>query len=64
MSSSKKYLYLVTDNSEILCMESKNLNPIQQSFSITSPSNSDSAPFKEKITKIWTDREGNHNIIR
>ena len=64
MSSSKKYLYLITDNAEILCIDSKTLNPIQQSFSITSPSSSDSAPFKEKITKIWTDREGNHNIIR
>ena len=64
MSSSKKNLYLVTDNAEVLCLESKTLNPIQQSFSITSSSSSSSTRFKENFTKIWTDREGNHNIIR
>lgn len=64
MSSSKKNLYLVTDNAEVLCLESKTLNPIQQSFSITSSSSSSSTLFKENFTKIWTDREGNHNIIR
>jgi len=64
MSSSKKYLYLVTENSEILCMDSKTLNPIQNAFSIPNSSNSKSVPFKEKLTKIWTDREGNHSIIR
>ena len=63
MSCSKKYLYLVTDKTEILCLESKTLNPVQQSFSITS-SPSPNSPFKENFTKIWTDREGNHNIIR
>ena len=64
MSSSKKYLYLVTENSEILCIESKSLNPLQQSFSISPSSNSKTVPFKENLTKIWTDREGNHSIIR
>jgi hypothetical protein len=64
MTSSKKYLYLLTENGEILCIESKTLNPIQQSFSLSSSSSSGSNSFKENLTKIWTDRVGNHNIIR
>lgn len=32
MSTSKKNLYLVTDRGEILCIDSKTLTPIQQSF--------------------------------
>ena len=64
MSASKKYIYLITDKGELLCMESKTLNPIQQSFSIHSSHHSDSSSFKENFTKIWTDRAGNHSIIR
>ena len=64
MSSSKKYLYIITDNGEIICLKSDTLNPINESFSITSSNQSNSKPFKEKFTKIWTDRAGNHNIIR
>ena len=63
MSTSKKYLYLLTDKGEILCINSKTLEPLQQSFSISS-SNNISNSFKENFTKIWTDRAGNHNIIR
>ena len=54
MTSSKKYLYLLTENGEILCIESKTLNPIQQSFSLSSSSSSGSNSFKENLTKIWT----------
>ena len=64
MSASKKYIYLITDKGELLCMESKTLNPIQQSFSIQSSHHSDSSSFKENLSKIWTDRAGNHSIIR
>ena len=64
MSASKKYIYLVTDRGELLLMESKTLNPIQQSFPIKSSHHSGSSSFKENFTKIWTDRAGNHNIIR
>ena len=34
MSSSKKYLYIITDNGEIICLKSDTLNPINESFSI------------------------------
>ena len=64
MSTSKKYLYLLTEKGEILCIESKTLNPVQQSFSIGQSKNRSSIAFKENFNKIWTDREGNHNIIR
>ena len=64
MSTSKKNLYLVTDRGEILCIDSKTLTPIQQSFSISSSGSSGKSSFKENFTKIWTDRAGNHNIIR
>ena len=62
MSASKKYIYILTDQSKIFCLNSSTLMPTKQSFSIIyneAPSN-----FKENITKIWTDREGNHSIIR
>ena len=62
MSASKKCIYILTDQSKIFCLDSSTLKPIKQSFPLIyneAPSN-----FKEKITKIWTDREGNHSIIR
>ena len=62
MSSSKKYIYLVTDHSELLRIESDTLKPIQQAYTIPNP---ETIPkFNENLTKIWTDREGNHSIIR
>jgi hypothetical protein len=64
MSTSKKYIYMVTERSELLCMESGNLKPIQQAFSIRPDDTVSSSNFKENFTRIWTDREGNHNIIR
>ena len=62
MSASKKCIYILTDQSKIFCLDSSTLKHIKQSFPLIyneAPSN-----FKEKITKIWTDREGNHSIIR
>ncbi len=68
MSSSKKNIFLITDRAELLLIESKTLNPIRQSYSIipeqTSTPSGPSSKFKENITKIWTDRAGNHCIIR
>ena len=62
MSSSKKYIYLVTERSELLRIESNTLKPIQQAYTIPSP---ETRPkFYENLTKIWTDRSGNHSIIR
>ena len=63
MSSSKKYIYLVTNRSELLLIESETLKPIQQAFTIEKSQSYSN--FNEKnITKIWTDRAGNHSIIR
>ena len=62
MSSSKKYIYLVTDHSELLLIESETLKPVQQAFTIEKSQNYEK--FNENITKIWTDRAGNHSIIR
>ena len=62
MSSSKKYIYLVTDRSELLLIESETLKPLQQAFTIEKAQNYET--FNENITKIWTDRAGNHSIIR
>ena len=35
MSTSKKYIYLVTDRSELLRIESDTLKPIQQAYTIS-----------------------------
>ena len=66
MSTSKRYIYILTDHAELLCLESSTLRPIDKSFSINSNdiNNPISKPFKENFTRIWTDREGNHSIIR
>ena len=39
MSSSKKYIYLVTDRSELLLIESETLKPLQQAFTIEKAQN-------------------------
>ena len=63
VSSSKKYIYLLSKRGELLFLESKTLNPINISYCINSSYNCNNS-FKEYLTKIWTDRNGNHNIIR
>ncbi len=62
MSSSKKYIYLVGANSELFRIESDTLKPINQSYTI--PKLEEMPKFYENFPKIWTDREGNHSIIR
>ena len=62
MSSSQKYIFLVTSKSELLLIESDTLKPVQLAFSIGKSLNT--SQFNENITKIWTDRAGNHSIIR
>ena len=64
MSVSKKYIYLFTDHAELLCIESNTLKPIKQAYSINASEASGISRFKENFTKIWTDRAGNHTIIR
>ena len=63
MSSSKKYLYFVTDIGELFRLKSNDLSSLNQAHKIR-PEASKSLPFKEKFTKIWTDKAGNHSIIR
>ena len=62
ISTSKKYIYLVTDNSQILLIDSVTLRPLKDTYSI--PQSVSKRKFKENLTKIWSDRNGNHNIIR
>ena len=62
ISTSKKYIYILKENSELILFESKTLRPIMKSFQI--PTLQGNSKFTEKLTKIWSDREGNHNIIR
>jgi hypothetical protein len=64
MSTSKKYIYLVTYRAELLCIESKTLKPVYQAYSFRVNETSSSFKFKEHFTRIWTDRAGNHSIIR
>ena len=64
MSSSKKYLYFVTDIGELFRLKSRDLSSLNQAHKIRPESSKSSIPFKEKFTKIWTDKEGNHSIIR
>lgn len=62
MSVSKKFIYLLTNDSQILLIQSYTLIPYQKIIKIPPPlSNS---KFKENLSKIWSDRSGNHNMIR
>ena len=62
MSASRKYIFLVSGNYELLRIESDTLKPINQAYTIHPPEKMPN--YYENITKIWTDREGNHSIIR
>ena len=64
MSSSKKYLYFVTDIGELFRLKSNDLSSLNQAYKIRPESSKSSTTFKEKFTKIWTDKAGNHSIIR
>ena len=64
MSSSKKYLYFITDIGELFRLKSGDLSSLNQAHKIRPESSKSFPPFKEKLIKIWTDIEGNHSIIR
>ena len=64
MSTSKKNIYLFTDHAELYCIDSHTLKPIKQAYSIRSSDTPSNIQYKEHFTRIWTDREGNHSIIR
>jgi hypothetical protein len=62
MSTSKQFIYLITENSELIRINSKTLMPDLKKVVI--PPSQNSTKFNEDLTKIWSDRGGNHNIIR
>jgi len=63
MASSKKFVFSLTRNNSIFCIESKSLKTINGIYPLPEPK--DKNNFKEKnFNKIWADREGNHCIIR
>jgi hypothetical protein len=62
MSKSKKYIYLLTDKSELLLIDSVSFMPVREIYNI--PPSESKVKFKENLTKIWSDSCGNHNIIR
>ena len=63
MATSKKYIFFLTQNHHIFCVDSKSLKAINELYSLPSPKEKND--FKEKnFNKIWADREGNHCIIR
>ena len=64
MSSSKKYIYFITDIGELFRLKSGDLSSLNQAHKIRPESSKSYPPFKEKLTKIWTDIAGNHSIIR
>ena len=64
MSSSKKYLYFVTDIGELFRLKSNDLSSLNQAHKLRPESSKQQTQFKEKFTKIWTDKAGNHSIIR
>ena len=64
MSSSKKYLYFVTDIGELFRLKSNDLSSLNQAHKLRPETSKQSTQFKEKFIKIWTDKAGNHSIIR
>ena len=62
MASSKKNIFFLTKDHNIFLVDSISLKTINELYSLPEPKQQNE--FKEKIDKIWSDREGNHCIIR
>ena len=62
-SSSMKYIYFLTDLGGFFRIKSNNLASLNQVYRIR-PTEASRKEFKEKFEKIWTDKIGNHSIIR
>ena len=63
MATSKKFIFFLTQNHHIFCVDSKSLKAINELYSLPPPKEKNN--YKEKnFNKIWADREGNHCIIR
>ena len=63
MSSSRKNIFFLTESHNLFLVDSVSLKTISESYSLPDPKEPN--VFKEKgFNKIWSDREGNHCIIR
>ena len=62
MTSSRKYIFFLTESHNIFLAKSNTLETISESFSLPNPREKNN--FKDHFNKIWVDREGNHCIIR
>ena len=63
MCSSKKNIFFLTENHNLFLVDSISLQTINELYSLNEPKEAND--FKEKdFNKIWSDREGNHCIIR
>lgn len=62
MATSRKYIFFLTQSHNIFCVESESLQPTNETYTLPEPKGK--GHFKENFDKIWTDREGNHCIIR
>lgn len=64
VSVSKKNIYIVTDHSELLILNSVSFAYNNQALSLVSKETNKANKPKDNLTKIWTDREGIHCIIK
>ena len=64
ISVSRKNIYIVTDHSELIILNSVTFDHNNQALSLSSKQTNRAINPKENLTKIWTDREGVHCIIR
>ena len=64
ISVSRKNIYIVTDHSELIILNSVTFEHNNQALSLSSKQTNKGINQKENLTKIWTDREGIHCIIR
>ena len=62
MATSKKYIFFLTQSHNIFCVDSVSLQSTNETYTLPEPKEKNN--FKENFDKIWTDREGNHCIIR
>ena len=62
MSSSKKNIFFLTVNHNIFVVDGLSLQPINENYTLPEPKEKNE--YKEIYNKIWSDREGNHCIIR
>ena len=62
MSSSKKFIFFLTENHNLFLVDGISLKPINESYTLPEPKEKNE--YKEIYNKIWSDREGNHCIIR